>query len=129
MIGPLNGSPNRLSYGVSHQNFCLEYFASNSSIQWNPPTNFHPNLIATISQMSLLQFCVLLSQQSHLFLNGEVLMCNDSTRDHRRHCQISKIVRVNDFWFPGRSQERLLALVSFPRSFCFARVRLNPLRS
>ena len=37
------------------------------------------------------------------------------------------IVGVNDFWFPGRLQELLQAPFSFLRSFCFARIRLNPL--
>ena len=37
------------------------------------------------------------------------------------------IVSVNDFLFPGRLQELLQAHLCFLRSFCFARIRLNPL--
>ena len=37
------------------------------------------------------------------------------------------IVSVNDFWFPLRLQELLQASLCFLRSFCFARLRLDPL--
>ena len=37
------------------------------------------------------------------------------------------IVGVNDFGFPGGLQELLQAPFSFLRSFCFVRIRLNPL--
>ena len=50
----MNGSPNRLSYGVFPQTRDLECFADSSNIPWNPPTIFHPDLIATVPQMSLL---------------------------------------------------------------------------
>ena len=36
-------------------------------------------------------------------------------------------VSVNDFRFPIRLQELLQAPFGFPRSFCFARIRLDPL--
>ena len=39
------------------------------------------------------------------------------------------IVSVNDFWLPVRLQELLQAPFGFLRSFCFARIRLNPLGS
>ena len=37
------------------------------------------------------------------------------------------IVSVNDFWLPIWLQELLQAPLSFLRSFCFARIRLDPL--
>ena len=54
--------------GSSHQIIDLWSFADRYSIPLNLPTNFHPDLIATIRQKCLLLFCALLSQQSHLFL-------------------------------------------------------------
>ena len=68
---------------LSHQTICPEHFAGSSNIPWNPPTNVRPIPIATISQMTLLYFCELLSQESHLLLNGV-----GSTRDLHRFCQI-----------------------------------------
>ena len=103
----------------SHQTIGLEYFADSSHIPWHPPTNFHPDLIATIQKMSLLWFCVLPSQQSHLFLNGEELMCNDFTIDLHRIAKFQGIAGVNVFWFPCRLQELLQVPFSFLWSFCF----------
>ena len=37
------------------------------------------------------------------------------------------IVSVNDIWFPKWLQELLQAPLCFLRSFCFARIRLDPL--
>ena len=42
-------------------------------------------------------------------------------------CQ--RIVSVNDFWLPRRLQELLHAPLRFLRSFCFTRIRLDPLGS
>ena len=93
-MGLSNGSPKRLSYGV----FPLGNLSwiDSSNIRLNPPANFRPIPIATISQMFLFSFCVRLSQQSHLFLNGEGLMCNHSTIGLRRLYQFSRTVSVND---------------------------------
>ena len=40
--------------------------------------------------MSHPKFCALLSQQSHLFLNDEVLTCNDSRKDLHTPCRIPR---------------------------------------
>ena len=48
-------------------------------------------------------------------------------KDLYKPCQIPKIVSVNDFRLPIRLQELLQALLRFLRSFCFARIRLDPL--
>ena len=46
ILGPLNGSPNRLSYGVfSYMPESLGHFADSNSIPQNQPTIFHPILI------------------------------------------------------------------------------------
>ena len=55
------------SHKVSSHQRDLECFADSSSIPWNPPTIFRPDLIATVPLMSLPQFCALLSQQSRWF--------------------------------------------------------------
>ena len=43
--------------------------------------------------------------------------------------KFSGIVSVNDFRLPVRLQELVQALFRFLRSFCFARIRLDPLSS
>ena len=46
-----------------------------------------------------------------------------------RIAKFQGIVSVNDFWLPRRLQELLQALLRFLSSFCFARIRLDPLGS
>ena len=110
----------------SHQTICPEYFASSCNIPWNPPTNFRPIPIATISQMCLLNsaYC---SLSNPFFLNGETLTCNDATIGLHQLCQIPRIVSVNEFWFPDQLQELLQAPFGFLWSFRFARIKLHPL--
>ena len=81
-----------------------------------------PNLIATTPQMSLLSLCALLFQQSHLFLNGEVLTYKDSWQNIHELLPNSKKVCVNDFWFPRWLHE--LHQVGLLGSFCFTWVGL-----
>ena len=105
------------SYWVSsHQTRDLECFANSSNIPWNPPTIFHPDLIATILQTSCLLFCVPLFQQYHSFLICVALTYNDSRIDLHKICQIlgncqckwllvsSSTLRtfVSSFPFPGK---------------------------
>ena len=109
----------------SHQIIDLWRFADRCNIPWNRPTNFHSDLIATIQQRYLLLLCALPFQQYHLFL----------------------IVKFDVQWFQDKSSQALpnyreLSCVTlhfhvgsknccssflFMRSFCFARIRLNPL--
>ena len=110
----------------SHQTRDLECFADRKSIPWNLPTNFHPDLIATILQKCLLSLCALLFQQSHLFPICVVSTYNDSRKDLHRLCQIPRNC-VNDFRFPIWLQEHLQAPLCFLRSWCFAQIRLDPL--
>ena len=74
----------------SHQTIDLECFAENNNIPWNPPTIFHPDLIATVPQMSLPLFHALLSQQSHVFPICVVLTYNDSRIIPRKTFQIPR---------------------------------------
>ena len=100
-----------------------ECFEDGSNIPWNPPTNFHPDLIATC----LLLLCALLSQQSHLFLICVVSTYNESRKDLHKLCQIPKNVSVNDFRLPIRLQEPHYSLLCLLRSFCCACAGLYPL--
>ena len=77
--------------------------------------------------MFLLSLFVQLFQQSHLFPICVVLTYNDSRIFLARLAKSQGIVSVNDFWFPRRLQELLKAPLCFLRSFCFARIRLDPL--
>ena len=52
----------------SHQTRDLECFEDGSDTPWNPPTILCPDLTAMAPQMYFLSLCVLLLQQSHLFL-------------------------------------------------------------
>ena len=97
----------------------LESFADRYSIPWNPPTNFHPDLIATILQTHLLSLCVLLFQQSHLFPICVVSTYNDSRKDLHRLCQNPRIVSVDDFTLPIRLHELLQAPFVLPEKFLF----------
>ena len=72
--------------------------------------------------MYLLSLCARLSQQSHLFPICVVSTYNDSRKDLHRLCQIPNYFRI-PIWL----QELLQASLCFLRSFCFARIRLDPL--
>ena len=111
----------------SHQTRDLKCFADRYSIPWNLPTIFHPDLIATILQTYLLSLCVLLAHQSHVFPIGVVSTYNDSRKDLHNFAKCQGIVSVNDSRLPIRLQELVQAPLCFLRSFCFARIRLDPL--
>ena len=48
-------------------------------------------------------------------------------KNFTRFAKFPALISVNDLWFLGRLQELLQALLCFLRSFCFARIRLDPL--
>ena len=90
-----------------------------SNIPWNPPTIFHPDLIATVPQMSLPEFCAQLSLPSISFRS---VRCRRAMSPRKVFTTLAKFygsVTVNDFWSPCRLQELLFALLRFQRSFCF----------
>ena len=66
--------------------------SNSSSIPWNLPTNFHPDIIATILQTYLLPLCVLLSQQSHSFPSCAMLTYDDSRLILHKPCQFQSTV-------------------------------------
>ena len=77
--------------------------------------------------MSLLSLCALLFLQSHLFPICVALTYNDSRKDLHRLCQIPRNCQCKWLLVPCRLQELLQAPFGFLRSFCFARIRLDPL--
>ena len=102
---PLNGIPNRHSYGLFPKEKYREYFADSSNIPWNPPTIHCPDLIATKLQMSLFH-------SAHCSLSNP--MCFRSVWRWRTMIpvlffrgffQIPRNCQCNDFWFPRRLQE------------------------
>ena len=101
----------------SHQTRDLDCFAHRYSIPWNLPTNFHLDPIATIQQRCFLS----------LFSNCVVSTYNDSGKIFTSFAKFQGIVSVNDFRLPIWLQELLQAPSCFLRSFCFARIRLDPL--
>ena len=110
----------------SHQTRDLECSADGCSIPWNLPIISHPDLIAAMQQTHLLLLCALLSQQSHFVSD----LCGvDVQWFQERSSGLAKfqgIVSVNDFRLPIRLQELLQAPFGFLKSFCFARIRLDP---
>ena len=110
----------------SHQTRDLECFADSSNIPWNLPTNFHSDLIATIPQRCLPLLCARLFHQSHLFLICVVLTYNDFPG--KIFTSLAKFQGIV-FRLPVRLQELLQAPLCSLRSFCFARIRLDPLSS
>ena len=111
----------------SHQTRDLDCFADRYCIPWNLPTNFHPDLIATIRHRCLPLLCALLSQQSHLFPICVESKYNDSRKIFTRLAKCQGIVSVTDFRIPIGLQALLQAPLCFLWSFCFARIRLDPL--
>ena len=105
----------------SHRSRDLQCFADRYNIPWNLPTNFHPDVIATILQRYLLSLCALLSlsQQSHLFPICVVSTYTDSRKDLHKASPNSKVVSVNDLRRPVRLQELLQAPFVFPEKFLF----------
>ena len=81
IIGHLNGSSHRLSYGLGH-------VADSNSIPRSQTTTFHPVLIAAILLKYLLSLFERLFQQRHLSRIDEVLKCGDSEMDLNMLSQI-----------------------------------------
>ena len=67
-----------------------KFLSASEHVPLNLPTNFHPDLNATILQMYLLSLCALLSQQSQLFPICVVSTHNDSRKDLHKLCQIPR---------------------------------------
>ena len=112
----------------SHQIVDLWRFADRYSIPWNPPTNFHSDLIAAIQQTYPLSLCVLLSLSNPICFRS--VWCRRTMipgKIFTSFAEFQRIVSVNDFRLPIRLQELLQAPLCFLRRFCFARIRLDPL--
>ena len=112
-------SQNVFHRASSHQIIDLECFADRYSIPWNLPTNFHPDLIATILQMHLLLFFVLLSQQSHLFPICVVSTYNESSKDLHKLCQIPRNCQCKWLLVSSRVPGTFASSFVFPEKFLF----------
>ena len=99
-------------WSFSHLPGGLELFADSNSIPENQPTIFHPGLIATVQQSSLLLFCEPPSQQYHLSRNGEALRYNDSRITLHRLCQIPRKCPYE--WLLACPTARETSVNSFP---------------
>ena len=103
----------------SHLTRGLEQFAESTDIPWNQPTIFHPCQIATVPQKFLPQLCVPLSQQYHLFLNGEAQMYNDSKIILDMLCKFQVIDSINDFSAFPTARETLVHSFPSPEKIWF----------
>ena len=112
ITGPLNGSPNHLSHRVFHLLGGLEHFACSNSIPYHQPTIFHPSLIATVQQTSLLLFCVPLFWQYHSSRIDEVSKFGDSMIIFHRICQIP--MNCQCIWLSAFPTARETFVNSFP---------------
>ena len=112
----------------SHLPRDLEHFADKYSIPWNLPTNFHPDLIATIQQKCLLLILrTALSSYPICFWSVWCRHTMISWKIFTNFAEFQGIVSVNDFRCPIWLQKLLQPPLCFLRSLCFARIRLNPL--
>ena len=130
MIGPLKGSPKRHGYGVYHQTRDLECFADRKNIPWNLPTIFSSrpdcNSTADVRSFTMRTALFAIPFVSDLCsIDVQRFLCNSS----QDLAKFQGFVSVNDFRLAIRLQELLQALLGFLRSFCFARMRLDPLGS
>ena len=102
----------------SHLTRDLERFADRKSIWWNLPTNFHPDLIATIQQRCLLLLNALLSLSNPICFRS--VWCRRAMIPGKIFTSFAKFqgsVGVNDFRLPIWLQELLQASLSFLWSF------------
>ena len=91
--------------------------------------HFHPSLIATILQAYLLSLCVLLFQQSHLFLICVVSTYHDSRINLHKPCQIPRNCQCKWRWASYSAPRTSFGSYGLHGSYCFTWVRLYPLRS
>ena len=111
-----------------HQTRDLECIAHSSSIPWNPPTIRYADRTAIAPQMSLLSLYALHSQQSHLFPICAVLTYNDSRKGLHKISQILGTCQCKWLLVSSSAPRTFCKLFfRFLRSFCFARIWLDPL--
>ena len=97
----------------SHQTRDLERFEDRSGIPWNLPTNFHPDLIATIAEVPSL---ILRTALSAIPLVSDLCGVDVQMipgKIFTSFAEFQGIVSVNDFWFPFGFQELLQAALGF----------------
>ena len=118
--------PKTSHVGSSRQTRDLESFAHRYSIPWNLPHQFSSrpdrNNMAEVPSFTLRTALSAIPLVSDL-CGVEVQWFQERSS----HAKFQGIVSVNDFRIPIRPQELLQAPLCFLRSFCFARIRLDPL--
>ena len=113
--------------GSSRQTRDLERFVERKSIPWNLPTNFQPDLIAAIRQRCLPLLCALLPISNPICFWS--VWCRRTMipgKIFTSFAKFQRVVSVNDLSFLSGSQNFCKFLLCFLRSFCFARIRLDP---
>ena len=110
-----------------HQTRDLECFADRYNVPRNPPTNFHQDLIATILQMPLLSLYALSLSNPMCFRSVWCRRTMIPGKIFTTFAEFQGIVSLNDFWLPIGLQKLVQAPLCFLRSFCFARICLDPL--
>ena len=128
IIGPLNGLPNRRSWGVLPiKQEILNVSKIAVALHGIRPPFLIQTWLQQYSRSSLFNpayrslsnpNCFWTMKRWRTMIPGKIFTC--FPKFHR-------VVSVNGFWFPRRLQELLEALFCFQRSFCFARIWLNPL--
>ena len=128
MIGPLNGFPKRLSYGVfpsdnrsvnvsqigvTFHGICPPFFIQTWPQQYSRGTFLYS---AHCSFSNPICFWSVWCRRT--MISGKIFT---------GFAEFQGIVSVNDFRLPIGLQELLQASLSFLWSFCFARIRLDPL--
>ena len=131
IIGPLNGCPKRLSYGV----FPIRQKILNVS---QIATAFH---VESAHQLSSRPDCNNTAEVPSFTLRtalSAIPLVSDlcgvdvqwfQERSSQNFSEFQGIVSVNDYWLPLGLQELLQAALGFLWSFVFARIRLDPLSS
>ena len=111
----------------SHQTKDLECFANRCSILWNLPTIFHPDLLQQYCRRTFFHSAYCSLSNTTCFRSVWCWRTMIPGKIFASFAKVQGIVSVNDFRLPIRLQELLQAPLCFLRSFCFARIRLDPL--
>ena len=112
IIGPLHGSPNRLSHGV------FPYARS---------TIFHPGLTVAMLLTYLPSLVGRLFRRCHLSRIDEVLKCGDSMIKSHMLSKFHRVVRTYKLSVLATVARILISFFPSYVKICFARIRLNSL--
>ena len=80
--------------------FLMNLYFTGYNIPWSLPTNFHPDLIATIPQGAFFHSAPLLFHQSYLFRSVSSRRTMIPGKIFTGFAEFQIMVSVDDFWFP-----------------------------